>query len=79
MGGISAYVLIEAEVGKVKDVLKTISKAKEVKSVEAVTGPYDLIARIEATNIDALGKVVTDHIQSAKGVRRTVTCLTVEI
>lgn len=74
-----AYLLVETEVGKVKDVLKFISKVKGVKSCEAVTGPYDIIASLESKDIDALGRIVTDQVQRTKGVKRTVTCLTVEL
>lgn len=75
----SAYLLVETEVGKVKDVLKSMHNVKGVKDVQAVTGPYDIIAYLEADEIDKLGRIVTDKIQRAKGVKRTVTCLTVSL
>ena len=70
----SAYILIETEVGKIKDMLKTLGRIKEVKSVEAVTGLYDIIANVEAKDINVLGRVVADKIQRVRGIRRTVTC-----
>ncbi len=75
----SAYLLIETEVGKVKDVLKAVQKSNGVSSAQAVTGPYDIIAWIQAKDIDSLGRIVADHIQRTKGVKRTVTCLTVDL
>ena len=75
----SAYILIEAEVGKIKNILKAFKKIKEVKSVEAVTGLYDLIVHIETKNIDVLGRIVIDQIRRTKGIKRTITCLTVDL
>ena len=75
----SAYLLIESDVGKVRDVLKSIQKIKGVESAKAVTGPYDIIAHLSARDIDSLGKIVTEQVQRAKGIKRTVTCLTVEL
>lgn len=75
----SSYLLVETEVGKVKDVLVQVRKIKGVECAQAVTGPYDIIAYLEAKNIDELGILVTDKIQKIKGVKRTVTCLSVEL
>lgn len=75
----SSYLLVETEVGKVRDVLVQVRKIKGVECAQAVTGPYDIIAYLEAKNIDELGILVTDKIQKIKGVKRTVTCLSVEL
>ena len=44
-----------------------------------VTGPYDIIIVIEGPDINAIGNLVTKHIQSVSGVARTVTCLTIKL
>lgn len=75
----SSYLLVETEVGKVRNVLIQVRKIKGVECAQAVTGPYDIIAYLEAKNIDELGILVTDKIQKIKGVKRTVTCLSVEL
>lgn len=43
-------------------------------SSEVVTGPYDVIARAEAADMDDLGKLVVARIQAVDGVTRTLTC-----
>jgi DNA-binding Lrp family transcriptional regulator len=43
-------------------------------SADAVTGPYDAIARAEADSLDELGRLVIQRIQSVAGVSRTLTC-----
>ncbi len=76
---VTAYVLISAEPGKATDIVKGISKIQGVKMVNAVTGPYDAIAYIEATNFSAIGDLIVAKIQKIEGVSRTLTCVTVEL
>jgi DNA-binding Lrp family transcriptional regulator len=54
-----------------------LKKLKEIKSVETVTGPYDVIAVVELEALNELGDLVTQNVQMAKGIKRTVTCLVV--
>jgi DNA-binding Lrp family transcriptional regulator len=71
---LSAYVLIQTEVGKVAHVAQAISDLDGVQLVEDVAGPYDVIARVQATGLDQLGRLVVFRIQVAGGVTRTLTC-----
>ena len=45
---VQAYILIQTEVGKARDVATTIKEIDGVAQVEAVTGPYDVIVLTEA-------------------------------
>ncbi len=78
-----AYVLIEAAVGKAKSVGEEVLKLKfadsKVISVDAVTGPYDVIALLEADDLDKLGEGITSGVQRVEGVQRTTTCLVVKL
>jgi len=74
-----AFVLIEATMGKTKEVVTGLAEVRGVESVDAVTGPYDVIAVVEMPDVDALGDLVTKHIHSVSGVARTVTCLTARL
>lgn len=78
-----AYVLIEAAVGKAKSVGEGIQKLSlgntKVLSVDAVTGPFDVIALLESEDLDRLGTAITDGIQQVDGVQRTTTCLVVRL
>jgi DNA-binding Lrp family transcriptional regulator len=71
---LSAYVLIETEVGKVAHVARAITKLDGVQLTEDLAGPYDVIARVQAPGLDQLGRLVVSHIQVLDGVTRTVTC-----
>ena len=72
-----AFVLIETAVGKTKDVSSTLKQLKGVRSVDTVTGPYDIIVVIEEDNLTAIGELVTNKIHPIPGISRTVTCLTI--
>jgi DNA-binding Lrp family transcriptional regulator len=76
---IRAYVLIEVGIGKARNVVQALQKMKDVKAVDAVTGPYDVIALIEGTDMNSLGDLITREIHEIGGISRTVTCIAVKI
>ena len=71
---LSAYVLIETQVGKVAHVAHALNDLDGVQSAEDITGPYDVIARVQAPGLDQLGRLVVSRIQLVDGVTRTLTC-----
>ena len=71
--------LIETTVGKTKEVITALQKIEEIKSVDAVTGPYDIIAVVEQDDLNAVGKLVTTKIHPINGVNRTVSCLSIRV
>ena len=70
-----AFVLIETAVGRNKEVATALEHLKGIKSVDVVTGPYDIIAVIEAASLNDVGDIVTGKIHPIAGISRTVTCL----
>ena len=74
-----AFVLIETAVGKTKEVYSALQKLDAVKSVDAVTGPYDIIVTIEGADPNTLGNVVTTKIHDIPGTGRTVTCISIRL
>ena len=72
---LSAYVLIESEVGKVAHVAQALRDLDGVQVAEDITGPYDVIARIQASSLDQLGRLVASRIQVVDGVTRTLSCV----
>jgi DNA-binding Lrp family transcriptional regulator len=76
---VHAYILIQTEVGKAAAVAREISALKGVTLAEDVTGPYDVIVRAEAKNIDELGKLVLAQVQGVNGITRTLTCPVVNL
>jgi DNA-binding Lrp family transcriptional regulator len=76
---LSAYVLIQTEVGKAGQVAQAIGGIDGVQRVEDVAGPYDVIARVQAPGMDELGRLVVARIQAVDGVTRTLTCPVVRL
>ncbi|MEV4643962.1 Lrp/AsnC ligand binding domain-containing protein [Saccharopolyspora sp. NPDC049426] len=76
---VQAYILIQTEVGKAAAVAGEIAGSAGVISAEDVTGPYDVIVRAEAENVDLLGKMVVAKIQNVEGITRTLTCPVVHL
>ena len=74
-----AYVLIETAVGKTRDVMASLSGVSGMEAVDAVTGPYDIIAVVNASDLNSVGELVTDKVHTISGVLRTVTCLSVSV
>lgn len=70
-----AFVLIETAVGRNKEVVDGIRQIKGVKSVDTVTGPFDVIAVIESETLNDIGDIVIRQIHPIPGISRTVTCL----
>lgn len=71
---IQAYILIQTEVGKSSNVTKAVTAIAGVTIAESVTGPYDVIMRAEAANMEDLGKSVLAKVQAIPGITRTLTC-----
>ncbi len=76
---VQAYILIQTEVGRAASVAREIVDIEGVLQAEDVTGPYDVIVRAEADNVDDLGKLVIAKIQGVSGITRTLTCPIVHV
>ncbi|MDO8750442.1 MAG: Lrp/AsnC ligand binding domain-containing protein [Dehalococcoidia bacterium] len=72
-----AFILIETAVGKSRDVISALRGLDGIISVDVVTGPYDIIAVLEAPDLNSIGSLVTSRIHTIGGIQRTVTCLAV--
>jgi DNA-binding Lrp family transcriptional regulator len=76
---VHAYVLVQTDVGKAADVTRLIREIPGVVSAEDVTGPYDIIALLEAESVNEIGRLVVSHVQRIEGITRTVTCPVVNL
>ena len=80
---VRAYVLIECAVGSARRVHKGLGTLAVADvtflSAQAVVGPFDVIALLESQDLDRLGRGVTEGIQRLRGVKRSTTCLIVEL
>ena len=76
---VSAFILIQTEVGKAAAVAEQVGQIDGVVSAEDVTGPYDVIVRAEAGDMNDLGKMVVSKVQLIDGITRTLTCPVVNL
>ncbi len=76
---VTAYILIQADVGTAAEVARKTAEISSVISAEAAMGPYDVIARAEAETVDDLGRVVVGKVQMIPGVERTLLCPVVNL
>lgn len=76
---VQAYVLIRTEVGKAALVADEVRGIPGVTDADDVTGPYDVIVKATADDVDALGKLVVARIQGIEGITRTLTCPVVNL
>lgn len=76
---VQAYILVQTEVGGATAVAREISAIRGVTAADDVIGPYDVIVKAEARNVDDLGKLVVARIQAVSGITRTWTCPVVHL
>ena len=76
---VSAYILILTEVGRAAEVAHAVAQIDGVDAAEDVTGPYDVIVRAKAKDVDELGRLVVAKIQAIDGIDRTLTCPVVHL
>jgi DNA-binding Lrp family transcriptional regulator len=72
-----AIVHIRTDPGKALKILESVKKIEGVKVAFATTGRFDIIARVEAADLKAIGETVVSKIQGIGGVRSTETSLIV--
>ena len=70
-----AFILIEAKVGVVQQVVGSLRALNGVASADVITGTYDVIVLIDAPDMSAMADLVTGRIQAVPGVLRTITCV----
>ncbi|PKB73028.1 MAG: hypothetical protein BZY75_03975 [SAR202 cluster bacterium Io17-Chloro-G7] len=70
-----AFILIEAKVGGVQQVVWSLRALAGVTSADMITGSYDVIALVEAADMGAMVEIVTGQVQGINGVLRTITCV----
>ena len=76
---VGAFILIQTEVGRSAAVAEEVRGMSGVQAADDVTGPYDVIVRATAEDVDAIGKMVVARVQQVPGITRTLTCPIVDL
>lgn len=76
---VQAYVLVQTDVGRAAEVADEVRNIPGVESADDVTGPYDVIVKATADDMDQLGKLIVARVQAVQGITRTLTCPVVHL
>jgi DNA-binding Lrp family transcriptional regulator len=76
---VEAYVLLQTEQGRMAEIAQSLAQLPAVSEADVVTGPYDVIARVQADDMDAIGQLIVAEVQVVGGVTRTLTCPVVNL
>jgi DNA-binding Lrp family transcriptional regulator len=68
-----AFVLITTKPGSEKEIYTHLKDIPEIIELYPLFGEYDLIVRLEATDMDAIGRLVVEKVRSLDGVIETKT------
>lgn len=74
----SAFVLMNAELGKENHIVNEIKKIANVKEVYPVYGVYDVLMVIESDSMEALRETITSKIRKLDGIKSTLTMIIVK-
>ena len=75
----TVFLLVEAEMGKLDEVMRRLRSVPGVTEVHSVTGPFDLIVKIEAPHINTALDTVVHKIRKISGIKSTETLVTVDL
>lgn len=70
-----AYVLIQTVPGRVQGVARALQRMPAVRTVDSVTGPYDIVALLEVAEVREFSQLVAGSIGGIRGVTRTTTLI----
>ncbi|AAL64939.1 Lrp/AsnC family transcriptional regulator [Pyrobaculum aerophilum] len=68
-----AVVFLNVDIGAEDRVMEELAAIPEVKAVYFVYGPYDIIIKIDAPDIEKIRSIVRDKVRKIEGIRSTTT------
>lgn len=73
-----AFILISVRTGGISEVLSHLRRLEGVLEAHMTFGPYDIVAVVQAADLQRLGQMMAQGIQPIPGVDETLTCLAVD-
>ncbi|MEM3402793.1 MAG: Lrp/AsnC ligand binding domain-containing protein [Candidatus Hadarchaeales archaeon] len=73
-----AYVLVDADVGKIRGILQELRKTEGVAEAYSVAGPHDIVVKVESPKFEDVAQAVTQKIHKIPGVKNTLTLFAFE-
>ena len=72
---VTAYVLINCDLGSEEDVIEALKNVKDVKEIHGTFGAYDIIAKVDNSKLDTLRETITWKIRKIDKIRSTLTLM----
>ena len=73
-----AFILIDSEMGSVRELLKELRKIENIKEAYGIFGIYDIIVKIEAETMEKLKEIVAWKVRRLSNIRSTLTLMVME-
>jgi DNA-binding Lrp family transcriptional regulator len=74
----TAYVLLNCTLGTEQEVIEQLKQIESIKEVSGTFGLYDILAKLQATNIEDLRDGITQQIRNIDKVTGTLTLMGIE-
>lgn len=74
----TAFVLINAEIGREIEVLDTLKGIDAVEEAYMVYGVYDILARVKADTMNKLKEIITSNVRLLNKIQSTLTMIVIE-
>ncbi len=75
---VTAYVLINCDLGYEEQVIKELKRISDVKVVLGILGAYDILTKVESDSVKSLRDAITWKIRKLKSVSSTLTLMLTE-
>ena len=76
---VTALVLINAEKGKLPQVVRQLGEIDEVIEIYSVSGRYDIVAKVQVQEYEHMSEVATEKIQAVDGIAATETIMAFKV
>ena len=73
-----AYVLIDADVGQISELLEKLRSIEGVAEAYSVAGPHDIVVKVQAERFEQVAEAVTKYIHGLPGISNTLTLFAFE-
>ena len=74
----AVFVMVKTDPGHTTEVANSIAEVESFSECYSITGQYDLLVKLYVSDIDGLGRLIEQQVQSIPHIRDTFTILTFE-
>jgi len=71
---IRAYILVNTKIGETQKVAEELKRIPEVKKLDIIMGPYDIIIEIEVPSYEDISGILLNKLQNISAINHTMTC-----